>query len=69
MSKYIRAKDGTLFPAHAGVILYKPVCCPEGCPFPRTRGGDPIAGCGHSLFGVLFPAHAGVILLCLPVET
>ena len=32
----------SLFPAHAGVILYGPGGIPGGKPVPRTRGGDPI---------------------------
>ena len=31
----------SLFPAHAGVILYEKNGQPMEKPFPRTRGGDP----------------------------
>ena len=34
---------GTLFPAHAGVILNDWKEIHTGFPFPRTRGGDPSA--------------------------
>ena len=52
----------SLFPAHAGVILYNEWFRDENLAFPRTCGGDPM--CAYIFQNVykLFPAHAGVIL-------
>ena len=58
----------SLFPAHAGVILYFQAKNGEEQTFPRPRGGDPPWDTDDPDMVKLFPAHAGVILDCNLVD-